>query len=223
MAPEIVRTGDGSATLRSARYGETYHSVHGAAREAREVFLAASGVAARLDAGRPTRVLEIGFGLGLNFLLSAERARSSGTRLDYHALEHDPLDAATLRALGHERVLADAAPLGALLAMLELGERRLSSGPAALALHLADAGAARYPDGPFDAIYLDAFSPPSNPECWTAAVFAALHAALAPGGTLASYCVRGEVRRALAAVGFAVAKRPGPPGKRETLLATRPA
>ena len=70
----LVRTADGLDTLYSARYGQTYHSRHGAGTEARHVFLDGSGVADRLADGLPTRVLEVGFGTGLNFFLTAQQA-----------------------------------------------------------------------------------------------------------------------------------------------------
>ena len=85
----------------------------------------------------------------------------------------------------------------------------------------ADGGLAAF--GPFDAIYLDPFSPDVDPEAWRPEILSALVATLAPGGALATYSVQGAVRRALAATGLDVAKRPGPPGgKREVLLARKP-
>jgi len=71
----------------------------------------------------------------------------------------------------------------------------------------------------FDAIYLDAFSPDANPECWSEAAIAEMTALLAPGGALATYCAKGSVRRAFESVGLSVTRRPGPPGKRECLVA----
>ena len=82
-----VSTGDGSRTLHSARFGQTLHSHHGAVTEARWVFLRGSGVEARLAAGDPARVLEVGFGTGLNFLVTADAARRHRTNLRYLGLE----------------------------------------------------------------------------------------------------------------------------------------
>ena len=76
---------------------------------------------------------------------------------------------------------------------------------------------------PLDAVYFDPFSPESNPELWSDAIFRQLFSSLADSGTLTSYCVKGSVRRALASVGFDVNKLPGPVGgKREVLLAKKP-
>ena len=74
----------------------------------------------------------------------------------------------------------------------------------------------------FDAIYLDAFSPDTNAECWSDEMLSRLFTALrSDGGTLVTYCAKGAVRRSLEAVGFVVHRHPGPPGKREILSASR--
>lgn len=234
-APAPLRTSDGSLTLRAPGHGESYRSVHGALREARSVFVEGAGVAARLDAGRATRVLELGFGTAWSFLASAERARGSGTPLSYLAFERAPLGRASLAALEHGPLLDERETLDALLAAIGAAEAQGGAGanalrgrtlrverpPVALELRMLDLRAARLPRDAFDAVYLDPFSPRVEPESWGADVLATLHAALVPGGRLATYSVQGRLRRELAALGFDVAKRPGPPGKREILVATR--
>lgn len=229
--PHVQRTRDGSLTLYSARYAQAYGSRHGALTEALEVFLKPSGVAARLAAGR-ARVLEVGFGTGLNFFVTARAAlRTPGARLHYVALERDLLTAAELAALGYGALLGEEGLVEAFLAW--------RSGPASeaqpfsfarsgaevtLELRLGDAAErVRGLACAHHAVYQDAFSPEVNPELWTPAFLACLAAALVPGGTLTSYCVQGEVRRRLAALGLVPHKRPGPQGgKREVLLAYKP-
>lgn len=231
-----LRTRDGSCTLYSARYAQAYGSQHGALTEAQEVFLAPSGVAARLASGEVVRVLEVGFGTGLNFFVTARAALAApGAQLHYTALERDLLSAAEVAALGYGELLGE----GDLLAAYSSWRAGLTSAagvqrflfPAraarvTLELHLGDAAAlaatGALPRGPFRAVYQDAFSPEANPELWTPDFLEALTSALEPGGTLTSYCVKGVVRRRLAALGLTVSRRPGPPGgKREVLLARR--
>ena len=72
---------------------------------------------------------------------------------------------------------------------------------------------------PFHAIYLDAFSPDTNPECWSPVFFSQLANALTRGGCLSTYSAKGDVRRAMLAAGLQVRKQAGPPGKREMLIA----
>ena len=224
---EVRLTEDGSRTLLSPRYRETYHSHHGAATEARHVFLEGSAVARRLAAGRPTTVLEVGFGAGLNALLTLAEADRWGTPLRFVTLERDPLPVAVLRDLGYRALLPRPELADALydwLAALPSGVRAHATEIAGnrLELLVVEAQHAALPSA-VHAVYHDAFSPDVNPELWDPAFLERLYRALVPGGLLVSYTVKGTVRRRLAALGFEVAKAPGPPGgKREMLIARRP-
>ena len=224
---EPFTSADGSRSLRSARYGEPYRSHHGARSESWHVFVAGSGVAARLAAGQPTEVLELGLGSARNLAASAGVALAFGTPLHYVALEHDVPSVAAW-ASQEPDALGPPAFRAALLAArarwdVRPGSRcELTLGPVRFELRIGDAASLPWPE-PYDAIYLDGFSPAVNPEMWSDAVLARVAAGLRPGGTAVSYCVQGRVRRSLAAAGLRVEKRAGPPGgKREVLWARRP-
>ena len=224
---EPFTSADGSRSLRSDRYGEPYRSRHGARSESWHVFVAGSGVAARLAAGQPTTVLELGLGTARNLGASAEIAFAFGTPLRYVACEHDLLPAEAWAsqepdALGPPR-FRDALLTARREWDARPGRRHaLRVGPVLLELRLGDAREAVWPEA-VDAVYLDAFSPAVNPELWTEAVLLRVASSLAPGGSVVSYCVQGRVRRTLAASGLRVERRPGPPGgKREVLWAQRP-
>jgi tRNA U34 5-methylaminomethyl-2-thiouridine-forming methyltransferase MnmC len=91
-----------------------------------------------------------------------------------------------------------------------------------LRLHLRPFAAAWFePATPvYDAIYFDPFSPETSPELWSPTVFQLMRSCLKPSGKLTTYCVKGDVRRSLAAAGFELSRVPGPPhGKREVLIA----
>jgi tRNA U34 5-methylaminomethyl-2-thiouridine-forming methyltransferase MnmC len=223
-----IRSDDGSWTLESARYGESYRSRRGAVLEARHVFVEGAGVAARLEGGHATRVLEIGLGTGLNLALTATLALRHGTPLSYVAVEHDPLPAHVIASLAFEHV-ADPAFVAAFLAWRTDWDASVGDAPPVLrhgvvrlrVIH-ADAVTAPLPEG-VDAVYLDGFSPRVNPELWTPSALERFALTLRPGGVLTSYSVSGQVRRGLMASGLLVEKRPGPAGgKRETLRARRP-
>jgi tRNA U34 5-methylaminomethyl-2-thiouridine-forming methyltransferase MnmC len=64
-------------------------------------------------------------------------------------------------------------------------------------------------DGRADAWFLDGFAPARNPALWEPALMIAVARHTAPGGSCASFTAAGHVRRALAAAGFAVDRRPG--------------
>jgi len=228
--PDVIVTRDGSRTLVSPADGEAYKSRAGALTEARQVYLEGSGVGARLRAGRSTRVLEVGFGTGLNFLVTASLAAEHGAPLDYVAVELRPPPLERLAALGYERLLAPSPVPAALLAWRRTlgdppapGAHRFAHAPCRLTLLVADALARPF-EGTFDAVYHDAFSPRANPPLWAAPFLHGLAARLEPGGRLVSFTVAGAVRRALTAAGLDARKVPGPEGgKREVLVAERPA
>src|ERR1700740_3506371 len=100
---QIVTTADGSNTIFSSEVGENYHSRHGAVQESRHVFLE-SGLKYFLNENKkvyPTggdlegageaSILELGFGTGLNFLLSAEYCIAQNIPLHYTGIEAYPL------------------------------------------------------------------------------------------------------------------------------------
>ena len=222
-------TADGSDTLYSPAFGQTFHSQHGAFTEAEQVFLRGTDIEERLAAGEPTSVLEVGLGTGLNFLLTAQRAIRAGMPLRYTALERDLLPADVLARLNHADRLGATALRDALLAWRRGLPEPLPPATYTATLHdlvlleclVGDATDVMLPDVRYDAVYLDAFSPDANPELWTSAFFERIFSVMKPGGRLATYSAKGAVRRGLAAVGFTVEKRPGPPGKREMLVAVR--
>ena len=221
-------TADGSKTLFSPRYKQTLHSHKGAVTESKHVFLGESGCLERLEQGQDANVLEVGFGTGLNFFLTADAALRCKANLQYLALEQDLLDAQTIRTLSYQTYVSSEL-IAAYLSFREGLPRKAPHGlytfeleNVRLELLIGEATEQSLPKNQFEVIYQDAFSPDANPELWTDAFFSKLYASLKPGGVLSTYSVKGEVRRRLQTVGFNVEKRAGPVGgKREMLLAWR--
>ncbi|MDM8527635.1 tRNA (5-methylaminomethyl-2-thiouridine)(34)-methyltransferase MnmD [Anaerolineales bacterium HSG24] len=225
------QTADGVDTLYSPIYNQTYHSKHGALREAEHVFLVGTGVKQRLLDRQPTRILEVGFGTGLNFLLTAYYSQTHRTPFHYVALENLILPDEILTALNYGEQLQAVEPIRQkflwwrrnLPVANPVGEFRSDvSQHIRLVMKLGDATTSEIRNESCHAIYHDPFSPTVNPELWTESFFSQLYGALKPEGKLATYSVKGTVRRALQSVGFEVQKRHGPPGKREVLVATKP-
>ncbi|MEM7344624.1 MAG: tRNA (5-methylaminomethyl-2-thiouridine)(34)-methyltransferase MnmD [Chloroflexota bacterium] len=227
--PAPKPTKDGFDTLYSPAYQQTFHSIHGALTESNHIYLEGTGVKARLAQQKPTRILEVGFGTGLNFFLTAERSLDTQTPLYYVALEKELLSTEILVGLNHTKQLPAITPLydaflawrSQLTTPLAEGHYQWSFETIDLQLMIGDATQATILAEPYHAIYHDAFSPDANPELWTPDFFAKVYAGLLPGGKLATYSVKGTVRRALQTVGFHVEKQPGPPGKREIVVATK--
>ena len=230
ITPGTLLTSDGSKTLNNQTYGETYHSINGALTEARHVFLDASGVTNRLENRLATRVLEIGFGLGLNALLTADLAEKYNAELAYESYEHDLVPAKSIASLDYQTLLNKPHLVNTLLESIRARQPADSciqchfSDTISLSIHLKDVSRTRLLEKTgeaFHAIYLDAFSPDTNPECWSPVFFRQLANALTRGGCLSTYSAKGDVRRAMLAAGLRVDKRAGPPGKREMLIASK--
>lgn len=218
----ILITPDGSRTAHNARFDEAYGSRHGADTQAHHVFLGGT----QTDLHPAPRVLEIGFGVAVNFRATLENALARGIRLEYLAYEFDPVSAEVLAQVAAGSALAQhplwqdflarwarCAPLREPLT-LDTPQLRLT-------VHFEDVLRASLPPAWATALYLDGFSPAKNPEVWTPEFVARLAAALAPGGVLATYSAAGHVRRSLQAAGLRVERREGARGKRECLRAVR--
>ncbi|WP_394750485.1 tRNA (5-methylaminomethyl-2-thiouridine)(34)-methyltransferase MnmD [Spongiimicrobium salis] len=219
MEREIITTADGSKTIQLKDWGEQYHSKHGAVQEAYHVFIK-NGLSLFKD--QSVALLEIGFGTGLNALISWIESENYGLEIQYTGVEAFPvckeeiqelsyittLEAESYRA-GFEKMHGEA--WGAEIILSEkfkiLKQKR----------DFKDINDQNL----FDLIYFDAFGARVQPELWTEGIFQKMFKALRNNGILVTYSAKGSVRRAMQAVGFNVERLPGPPGKREMLRATK--
>lgn len=210
----------------SDAYGDVYHSAAGAHAQANHVFLAGNSLPGRWAGRARFVIVETGFGLGLNFLATWLAWRDDPQRcqtLHFVSLEKHPFAAADLGRV--HTAWPELAPLADELCRrwpaLEEGVHELEfyGGRVRLTLHFGDA-VTLLPglDARADAFYLDGFSPAKNPELWSPSLCQSLARLAQHGATLATWSVAGDVRRALAAAGFAVARRPGFAGKRQMLV-----
>jgi tRNA U34 5-methylaminomethyl-2-thiouridine-forming methyltransferase MnmC len=206
--PEI--TADGSHTLFFPEINEHYHSVNGAVQESQHVYIAAGFNCCRK---KSIRVLEFGFGTGLNALLTALECRKRKVNTTYIALEKYPLSPDIIKQLNYNDWEDDLFQQIHAVAW----EKAVSLTPFfTLQKVCCDFNACEFTDK-YDVVYYDAFAPNKQPEVWSQALFDKLFRTINPGGVLTTYCAQGRVRRMLQQAGFTVERIPGPPGKREML------
>ena len=219
--PTALLTADGSHTLATPD-GILYHSHHGAIQESRHIFIGAGlKEAASVFPEEDLRVLEIGFGTGLNTLLTALEGERLQRSVRYTTTELQPISADLAAALNYPRLLSQGdAPFRAIHAAS--WETPVAVAPFfTLIKHRLDVATQPLPAGAFHCIFFDAFAPEDQPELWTKSVFQHLYERTEARGILITYCSKGVVRRAMQAAGWTVEKLPGPPGKREIVRARK--
>ncbi len=218
MKRELRVTEDGSHTIYVSDLDEPYHSIRGAIQESRHVFIEQGFN--RIERSR-VRILEIGFGTGLNALLTYTAAAKKGSGIYYYAVEKYPLDQDEFTQINHEKQIPGCPP-GIYMQMHEApwGEEIYLTDRFSLFKEHADFSEMAPPGG-FDLVYFDAFDPQKQPHLWTEEIFYKIRQLTDQGGILVTYSAKGSVRRALVSCGFHVEKVPGPPGKREMIRATR--
>lgn len=218
MKRELRLTEDGSHTLYLPELDEPYHSIHGAIQESRHVFLAQGLLTLNLNS---LKILEIGFGSGLNALLTLAKAQERGLSIDYHAVEKYPLSYEEYSGVNFEKLVKGLKP-GALMKLHEAPWEASSSIAEGFTITKEKSDfRTMKASGPFDLVYFDAFAPQKQPYLWTEEIFRTVSNIVKPGGVLVTYTCMGSVRRALVACGFKVEKVPGPPGKRTMIRAIR--
>lgn len=240
MSLKLIVTKDGSLTIEGAG-GVTYRSTFGALQESMHVFInaglravaghrrsSAASVAGQLQSAdqtpSPLHVFEMGFGSGLNALLSLLEAADTGQPLVYETVETDPLPLDKARELNYCRLMGrpEWTPFFEMLHTAPW-DQYVSIHPA-FSIYKTRRDVKGYAlQQRANLLYYDAFDPVTQPELWTPQVFESLYRQLHPGAVLVTYCSKGAVQRALRSAGFVVEKLPGPPGKREILRARKPA
>ena len=228
---KIVQTADGSNTIFKSEVGENYHSRHGALQESRHVFLN-SGLKYFLELTKKVSppggdlqgavsILEVGFGTGLNFLLTADFCITENIQLDYTGIEAYPLSSEMISQTGYGQYIP---------AML--WQQFIQNYPASLQnkvsitknchLQIANTKLLSFEaDKQYDIIYFDAFAALYQPEMWDEVAITHTLKFLKPNGVFVTYAITGNLKRIINGLGLKVEKAPGAPGKREMLRAVR--
>jgi tRNA U34 5-methylaminomethyl-2-thiouridine-forming methyltransferase MnmC len=242
---QIIQTADGSNTIYNALVGENYHSKHGALQESRHVFVNSglqyfldeplrktgsevevSPLTSGGDLEGPARtmvsILEVGFGTGLNFLLSADLCDQKHINLNYTGIEAYPLTKEMIGQTGYGQYVSTELWQQFIEQYANALSREISISPNCK-LQIANCQLLQFQSAQqYDIIYFDAFAAAYQPEMWDETAIGHTIQYLKPGGVFVTYAITGNLKRAVKALGCKVEKAPGAPGKREMLRAVKP-
>lgn len=218
--PEVIHTDDGSTSLYISQLDETYHSRKGAVAESKHVFIE-QGLQFAASNRKEIDVFEVGFGTGLNALLTLKATAQHDLRVNYFTVEKYPLLEKWLSEMNYGDEMGG-----------EFAEQFEKLHDAAwenwtvihphfrIFKHKTDIDQVDLIEE-FDVVYYDAFGPRVQPNMWTTEKLAVVHRLLRKNGILVTYCAQGQFKRNLKTLGFEVERLPGPPGKREMTRGTK--
>jgi len=218
MLNQIIKTSDGSHTIFVPELNEHYHSIHGAVQESTFIFINNGLEVCKAD---PLNIFEVGFGTGLNALLTAIKSMAGEREVNYSSIEKFPVDKNIISSLNHYQFAGEEG---------KMIYNKIHASPWNIRVNICrnfnltkikGDFIIEPPSGRFDLIYFDAFGPDKQPEMWTKEMFAGIASVTNKNGILVTYSAKGEVKRNLKACGFDVTLLPGPPGKRQMIRAVK--
>lgn len=218
MNSELLITQDGSHSLFVPEIDECYHSKHGAIQESKHIFIEAG---LKQCQNETIKVLEVGFGTGLNAYLTLLEAEKSNRKIHFTTLELYPVEIEKALQLNFPEELAQENRVDfEKMHTSAWNEKIQISQHFTLTKIETDFTHYSFIDK-FDVVFFDAFSPEKQPEMWTEELFRKIYLNCNPAAIMTTYCAKGIVRRAMQSAGFNVERIPGPPGKREILRCTK--
>ncbi|MDL2307994.1 tRNA (5-methylaminomethyl-2-thiouridine)(34)-methyltransferase MnmD [Bacteroidales bacterium OttesenSCG-928-B11] len=208
----ITISEDGSSSLRIEGTDEHFHSVHGAYNESMHVYINAG--LKMMGEKREIAVLDVGFGTGLNALLTL--VNQDNRVIHYHGIEAYPLQENEFKALNYTSIVGKKwDEIFRYIHVLKSDDEVEISSNFFFKKSIIKLEDICLFAGKYDIVYFDAFSPDLQPELWSEEIFRKIYKAMVDGGILMTYCAKGWVKRVMKTVGFTVEGLPGPIGKRE--------
>jgi tRNA U34 5-methylaminomethyl-2-thiouridine-forming methyltransferase MnmC len=216
----LITTGDGSPSLLNKALDETYHSRHGALQESNYVFIDKGLAFLHQEKNHPEiRILEIGFGTGLNAWLTFQYHLKNEFPVHYTSLETYPLPEAVYSLLNYQFREAEKKSF---LQLHQTHWNEVVEMAKGFSLEKVNQPLQTYSSNQkFNLIYYDAFAPNKQPDMWTIETLAKATTLLDKNGVLVTYCAKGQLKRDLKTLGLAVESLSGPPGKREMVRAIK--
>ena len=216
MQRYIQLSNDGSSTVFNEMVNEAYHSKHGALTESKHVFIE-KGLMKVLKSH--VRILEIGFGTGLNAILAFESAEKQNIQIEYCTIELYPLENQLVEQLNYNQYFEPSIQKVFMELHTCKWNEKIGISKNFVFKKFQENALEVKLSGLFDVVFFDAFSPEKQPELWTIEFFKSIYDKMNSGAVLTTYCAKGIVKRALREIGFVVELLPGPPGKRQMIRA----
>ena len=220
MLKKILKTSDNSHTIYVPNLNETYHSIYGAITESNHVFIK-NGLLRKFDVN-DISILEIGYGTGLNILLSYHETRGTNKNINYTAIEPFPLNLEVVDNLNYLNFFKEKDLSKIFLNIhkskfdvkYKLGDKfhLIKKKIMIENINLKNK---------YDLVYFDLFAPRVHPNLWTVKIFKQIYDIMNFGSILVTYRSKGSVKRNLKECGFKIESCPGPPGKREITRAVK--
>lgn len=202
---EIITTSDGSHSLFSKAFDETYHSEQGAVSESLHVFV---NRGFQKISKNDISILEIGFGTGLNLFLTLIENSKIGKKIYYQTIEKYPVEIKIIEKLNYSGNIGISKHI-----FLEIHnsdwEKIINADKNFRYKKINDDITKIEIDNSFDIVYFDAFSPETQEELWTQNIFEKIYRNMNKGGILLTYSAKGIVKQNLRKAGFTVKRQKG--------------
>jgi|TARA_B100001094_G_scaffold57340_1_gene52817 tRNA U34 5-methylaminomethyl-2-thiouridine-forming methyltransferase MnmC len=222
MSLKIIKTSDGSDTIYNSELNETYHSLHGSINESNIVYIK-NGLEHYLNKTKKNniKILEIGFGTGLNFLLTHLFFEKREEKVFYHTLEPFPLPDEIIKKLNYVSEIGEEYRGVFNLSHSNDNDKRNNITENLKFLKSNNSLENIKLSYNYDIIYYDAFAPSKQPSIWVKKNLEKVFSHMEDNSILVTYCSSGQFKRDLKTTGFKVEVLPGPKGKKEMVRASR--
>ncbi|MCU0438857.1 MAG: tRNA (5-methylaminomethyl-2-thiouridine)(34)-methyltransferase MnmD [Raineya sp.] len=215
---EIFETKDGSKTLLNTALNETYHSRFGAIQESIHVFIEAglNTYLKQFPDNESIHILEVGFGTGLNAILTLQAVLNTPYKVYYETLETYPLSLEQVEELNYIEQIGDHLLNDYFKKMHTCNwDEPVEIHPNFTICKKKQPLETYHSEKDFHIIYFDAFAPNVQPELWTLEALQNSTQKLIENGIFVTYCAKGQLKRDLKSLHLQVESLSGPPGKRE--------
>lgn len=221
MKREIKSTLDGSKTLYIKDLDEHYHSHNGALQEAEHVFIK-NGLN-RIE-NYEINILELGFGTGLNALVTINEYFKKNKELiiHYFTIDKYPVNPQEISELNYSELFSfeNAEEIYQKIHHVEWNKSHEIFPNFYFTKYNLDFFKLKEINLPeINLVYYDCFGAKVQPDLWEKPLFEIVKNKMKTGGLLTTYSSKGSVRRILKELNFEVTKLEGPKGKREMINA----